>query len=100
MRLRAAVAIVCVLATVPALQSSEKVPVERPRVSQSTNRLRLSESYGRLPLGFEANRGQTDGDVKFVSRGPGYTLFLTSTEAVLALRKLADRASRTSVKRN
>src|SRR5438445_315295 len=41
--------------------------------------------YGKLPLVFEANRGQTDSRVKFLSRGNGYTLFLTATETVLAL---------------
>ncbi|MBC2695739.1 MAG: hypothetical protein HF982_10790 [Desulfobacteraceae bacterium] len=48
---------------------------------------RIVESYGRLPLSFEANHGQTDAKVKFLSRGSGYNLFLTSTEAVLSLRK-------------
>jgi hypothetical protein len=38
-----------------------------------------------LPLVFEANRGQTDPRVRFLSEGRGSTLFLTSTEAVLAL---------------
>jgi hypothetical protein len=38
-------------------------------------------------LSFEANRGQTDRRVKFLSRGSGYTLFLTPTEAVLCLRQ-------------
>jgi len=42
-------------------------------------------SYERLPLTFEVNRGQTDSRVKFLSQGPGYTLFLTADEAVLAL---------------
>jgi len=41
--------------------------------------------YRGLPLIFEANAGQTDPAVKFLSRGPGYTLFLTPTEAALAL---------------
>lgn len=41
--------------------------------------------FARLPLSFEANFGQTDPRVKFLARGPGYTLFLTPTEAVLAL---------------
>jgi len=50
-------------------------------------RARIVESYGRLPLSFEANHGQTDGKVKFLSRDSGYNLFLTSTEAVLSLRK-------------
>src|SRR5712664_2453254 len=48
---------------------------------------RLSESYGKLPLHFEANRGQTDKDVHFLSRGPGYSLYLTASEAVLVLAK-------------
>src|SRR5688572_16850400 len=38
-----------------------------------------------VPMAFEANQGQTDAEVKFVSRGPGYGLFLTSSEAVLRL---------------
>ena len=35
------------------------------------------ETYGKLPLSFEANVGQTSRQVKFLSRGQGYTLFLT-----------------------
>lgn len=48
---------------------------------------KLHESYGRFPLNFEANKGQTDQQVKFTSRGSGYGLFLTPTEAVLVLNK-------------
>ena len=44
---------------------------------------RLQEAYGTLPLSFEANRGQTDPQVKFLSRGPHHLLFLTSDEAVM-----------------
>jgi hypothetical protein len=48
----------------------------------------MSEDFfARLPLAFEANQGQTDGHVKFISRGNGYALFLTAGEAVLSLRK-------------
>jgi len=43
-------------------------------------------AYGNLPLGFEDNQGQTDSRVRFLSRGVGYSLFLTPNEAVLALR--------------
>jgi len=49
-------------------------------------RPRLVEGYGRLPMSFEINQGQTDSQVKFLSRGHGYTLFLTGDEAVLSLR--------------
>src|SRR5216683_2256933 len=47
---------------------------------------RALEGYGRLPLIFEANQGQTNPQAQFLSRGSGFTLFLTSTEAVLVLR--------------
>ena len=47
---------------------------------------RIVANYGKLPLSFEANHGQADPQVKFLSRGQGYSLFLTSTEAVLQLR--------------
>jgi hypothetical protein len=38
-----------------------------------------------LPLNFELNQGQTHQQVKFVARSNGYVLFLTPTEAVMAL---------------
>jgi hypothetical protein len=57
---------------------------ERPRIEA---RVRAGEAYGKLPLRFEANEGQTSGNVKFLSRGRGYTLFLTASEEVLAVKK-------------
>ena len=50
-------------------------------------KIHLAKNYGKLPLSVEANKGQTDGRVKFLSRGHGYGLFLTSSEAVLTLRQ-------------
>ncbi len=47
---------------------------------------RLADAYARLPLSFERNEGQTARPVKFLARGSGYGLFLTSREAVLTLR--------------
>jgi hypothetical protein len=44
--------------------------------------------YGKLPLRFEANRGQFDPRVQYASRGDGYMLSLSSGEAVLALTRL------------
>jgi hypothetical protein len=51
----------------------------------SAARARAVDTYGKLPLSFEANQGQTDSRVKFMAQGPGYKLFLTSDAAVLAL---------------
>src|SRR5262245_28158107 len=44
------------------------------------------KTYGHIPMQFEANLGQTDPNVKFFARGPGYTVFLTPSEAVLVMR--------------
>ena len=54
-----------------------------PRVSAAPP---PSATSTRLPLSFEANQGQTDPRVRFLARGPRYTVFLTDEEAVLALR--------------
>jgi hypothetical protein len=48
-------------------------------------------AHAKLLLSFEPNLGQADPRVKFLSRGPGYTLFLAEDEAVLALRKSGAR---------
>src|SRR5688572_15047622 len=46
----------------------------------------IDAAYGKLPLHFERNDGQTDPSVRYLARGNGYTLFLTADEAVLALK--------------
>jgi Beta-propeller repeat len=63
----------------------------------AASRSGLVAAYGKLPLSFEANQGQTDAQVKFLSRGSGYTLFLTGHEAVLALQKAEGNTSKPEV---
>jgi uncharacterized repeat protein (TIGR01451 family) len=41
-------------------------------------------AFGRLPLSFEPNQGQTDARVKFLARGQGYGIFLTDNDALLS----------------
>ncbi|HET9407909.1 MAG TPA: hypothetical protein VFO39_11780 [Candidatus Sulfotelmatobacter sp.] len=80
--------------------SSLLAPASNPRFSlKASARPNLSESYGKLPLAFEANQGQTDRQVKFLSRGAGYSLFLTSNEAVLSLREASGQSAATGKKR-
>jgi hypothetical protein len=67
------------------------------RLPDSATRSQLKENYAALPLLFEANQGQTDQRVKFLSRGSGYNLFLTQSEVVLSL---ADPAHDSSPKPN
>jgi hypothetical protein len=54
--------------------------------SPAATKPKVADAYGKLPLSFESNQGQSDAQVKFLSRGSGYTLFLTSSEAVLLLQ--------------
>jgi|GEM_PF-1210249 len=42
-------------------------------------------ALAKLPLTFEANHGQFDAPVRFLSRTPRYTMFLTPNETVLQL---------------
>jgi hypothetical protein len=81
----------------PAPASKPVVPVGLPpksavpasdRVGEAEKQ-RLLSAYARLPLAFEVNRGQQDARVDFLARGPGYTVFLTPTEAVYSLQAKA-----------
>jgi len=62
------------LLVVPALLAAMLIPW--PAHAQTPDK-HPAVAYGRLPLSFEANTGQADPRVKFLSRGSGYTLFLT-----------------------
>src|SRR4051794_20090039 len=70
-----------------------RVVRRRPSIEPLEDRRLLSgagalvQAYGRLPLAFEANAGQADGQASFLARGPGYALFLTDDTAVLSLRR-------------
>lgn len=59
---------------------------EQKRTATGAEDFDISAAWGKLPLVFEANQGQADPSVDFLSRGAGYTLLLGPTEAVLALR--------------
>jgi hypothetical protein len=71
------------------VEAARSVSAPAPARGQGNDarRLQISRSYGQLPLVFEANLGQTDSQVRFLSRGSGYGLFLTPTEAVLVLKR-------------
>src|SRR5437868_319098 len=56
-----------------------------PSVPQPSGASGVSAQIFGLPMQFEKNAGQTDHQVEFLARGPGYTLFLTPTQAVFSL---------------
>jgi beta-propeller repeat-containing protein len=67
--------------------------------TKAATQARLKEAYGQLPLSFEANLGQADPRIDFISRGSGYTLFLTPREAVLSLRDARNNSQSPAVLR-
>ncbi len=54
--------------------------------SSSSSKPDAKAILGELPLIFEPNQGQADSSVKFVSRGPGYSLYLDLAGATLAMQ--------------
>jgi hypothetical protein len=84
----------CVLLAFPALVIAGEIAA-RPKSASPANQAsgpQAVAAYGRLPLSFEVNHGQTDARVKFLSRGRGYTLLLTGDEAVLTLRRASQES--------
>ena len=67
-----------------AVSAATPVPLNSP--DRAKARARVNRAYGRLPLSFEENRGQADSRVRFLSRGQGYRVFVTTTETVLVLQ--------------
>lgn len=60
------------------------------KAASTETRAKIAEQFGKLPLSFEVNKGQTAPAVKFLSRGLGYQLFLTGNEAVLVFLRSED----------
>src|SRR6185295_5390928 len=89
-RILLVLAIACLLAVfasvifVGAQNADNNLPTAN---TMTPTKARVAENFGRLPLSFELNKGQVDKQVKFLSHGPSYDLFLTSTEAVLRVQK-------------
>jgi uncharacterized glyoxalase superfamily protein PhnB len=55
--------------------------------------LSVTERFRQFPLSFEPNRRQTSPEVKFLTRGEGYILFLTNHDAVFSLGKASQPKS-------
>ena len=60
---------------------------------KSSKLLSVTERFRQFPLSFEPNRQQTSPEVKFLTRGEGYILFLTDHDAVFSLGKAPHASS-------
>ncbi|MCU1268379.1 MAG: hypothetical protein JWM21_4697 [Acidobacteria bacterium] len=74
-------------------QSSSSLPANKPRDRAPVIQ---QEAYGKLPLSFVANQGQSDRSVLFISRGGGYGLFLTRDGAVFSFSARDDAEAQRS----
>jgi hypothetical protein len=77
------IALAAVVGMVPATALWADAPtLTVPRVASTAA---VESAYGKLPLSFEFNEGQTEARVQFLTRGRGHQLFLTPNEASLAV---------------
>jgi len=75
-----------------AVQEGATVPKAIPKAASparldQASRTRFIRDYLKSALSFELNQGQADGQVKFISRGPGYSLSLISGAALFSFRR-------------
>jgi hypothetical protein len=75
---------------VPAIAGNAQHPqtTAQPAGDPPAGPSRAAVQYGKLPLSFEPNLGQTAKQVQWLARGPQYTLFLAGQDAVLELNKI------------
>jgi hypothetical protein len=67
--------------------ASPAMKSETSRPSSPRENPGWKEAHGNLPLSFEENQGQVSREVRYVSHGSGYELFLAPQEAVVALQR-------------
>lgn len=63
-----------------------------PTATAGANRAQVLANYGRLPLSFEANQGQTDSRVNFLSRGRGLHAVLDCYRSCAVVEFTAEHA--------
>jgi hypothetical protein len=80
---------VLALAAVIAAAGTPQVLADNSSPGRLANRppVKVDSRLASTPIAFEVNAGQTDPSVKFIGRGFGYSVALTSTETILALSK-------------
>ncbi len=82
-----AVVVLTVAGTLFHVASGAKNLTQATGSRSASSRGTSSSAPVTLPLFFEPNQGQTASAVRFLARGSGYGLFLTSDEAVLSLHR-------------
>ena len=95
---RTATLLLAVFGTLSLLAASGPTASRASEASLAATKSGVAAKYVALPVRFETNLGQTDPSVQFLARGNGYTLFLTTSEAVIVLAQRKAAAPDTSPK--
>lgn len=82
------------------LRSSQDAQTGQGNAVKAGYRDDVGKKVLQAPLSFEANRGQADPRVDFVSHGRGYTVFLTGKDAVFALGSTSGNRQRRQLAAN
>ena len=72
------------------IQSTQNIQVEKKPVENITNKLQLSQNYGKIPLYFIPNKGQVDDQALFYANTSRYTLWITNQGLVFDSFKRAE----------
>jgi hypothetical protein len=88
--------LVSVITGALALPASSDPPAKTIRPSTAIypapeKKAAIASDFGRLPLSFERNQGQTDSRVRFLTHSADSTLFLTPSEAVFSMAAPSQR---------
>ena len=72
---------------VPALSLPASAPSTQSPPAPAKAEQRAAHAYGKLPLAFVPNRGQTDKSVRYYAQGAGHAFYFTPDKAVLTFTK-------------
>jgi hypothetical protein len=78
-------------------RATAEMPLPDASLPRALKKSHAIRSYQKAPLSFEANQGQTDRSVRYLARGAGYQLHLTSNEAVFWLKGNEDHSRKSYV---
>jgi hypothetical protein len=76
-------AVLAFLSLCSSLRARAEVPAEANGRDSAEQRASILSSYAAMPLVFEANQGQADSAIQFLSRGLGHEILLSRNAAVL-----------------
>ena len=97
----AAFAVVALALAVMPMRSEPRHPGKQLPAHDSDNAApsaaAVGNQYGKVPLSFEPNVGQSDPAVQYIARGNGYSLFLSSKGTAFLLK--ADSSAKQDIKK-